>query len=227
MPIVKWKLARRLAVPALAGALLLLALAYWWQSNVVHEVAGTVMFGCVIWHTLTNRHWFIGLLRGRYNARRSLIATFHLLLAINMVLLLGTSFAISQTVFSFLHIPETVTLRDLHWVSAYWLVMTVGVHLGLHWSRVMAISRSFFGFSSDNALRSWALRTLAFAIAVFGIWSSGVIGLGTKLTWNYSLNFWDFSLSVAPFFAHWATVMAVPAILTHYALSLAWPRLST
>lgn len=225
MPIVKWKLARRFAVPAAAAGLLLLALAYWWQSNLVHEIAGTVMFGFAIRHIVTNRRWFVGLARGRYDARRSLVAGLHLALAVNMLLLLGTSFAISQTVFAFLQIPDNVTVRDLHWVSAYWLVMTLGVHLGLHWTRVMAMTRSFVRVSTDNAVRSWVLRAIAFVIAVFGAWSCSIIGLGTKLSWNYSLDFWDFSQSVAPFFAHWAGVMALPAIITHYAASVALPRL--
>ena len=46
------------------------------------------------------------------------------------------------------------------------------------------------------------------------------MGLGTKLTWNVGLDFWDFSRSVAPFFAHWAGVLALPAIVTHYALQV-------
>ncbi|UXN75076.1 hypothetical protein N8D56_09225 [Devosia sp. A8/3-2] len=102
MQIFKWRLARRFAVPAAAASLLLLALAYWWQSNSVHEIAGTVMFGFIIRHIVTNRRWFVGLARGRYDARRSLVAGLHLVPAVNiLLLLLGTSLAISQTVFSF------------------------------------------------------------------------------------------------------------------------------
>lgn len=39
-----------------------------------------------------------------------------------------------------------------------------------------------------------------------------------KLTWNYSLDFWDFTASVAPFCINWAGVLALRAMVTHYLL---------
>ena len=138
----KWKVAKRLAITATAAALLLLTLAYWWLNNLVHELAGTMMFALVIWHIYLNRTWMMNLSRGRYDLRRRLIVALHAGLMINILLLLGSSLAISQSAFTFLQIPDTVMVRDLHWLAAYWLVITLGIHLGLHWSRVMALIRS-------------------------------------------------------------------------------------
>jgi predicted MFS family arabinose efflux permease len=42
-------------------------------------------------------------------------------------------------------------------------------------------------------------------LAGFGAWSFSVLGVWTKLTFTYSLDFWDFTASVTPFFGHWAT----------------------
>lgn len=218
--LIKWKVLRRLAVAVGAGSLLLLSLAYWWQSNLVHEAAGVAMFGFVGWHIVSNRHWLLNLLRGRYDGRRRLIAALHIVLMANMIILIGTSVAISQSLFSALPIPKNVTVRDLHWVAAYWLVMTVGVHLGLHWARVMAMTRSTLRISQPSPMRTWLLRLAAMALVLFGFWSTGVMNLVTKLTWNYSLDFWDFNRSVAPFFAHWAGILALPAVATYYAMRL-------
>lgn len=221
---IKWRPVRRLAVPALAGAMLLLTLAYWWQSNLVHELAGIAMFGLVARHIHVNRAWIFRVFHGPYDSRRWLVTALHLGLLANMLLLVVTSLVISQSVFAFLPMPTNVTVRDLHWLGAYWLVMTVGIHLGLHWSRVMALARSVLRITTKSVLRSWVLRLLALILVLVGAWSWGTMGVGTKLSWGRSLDFWDFGRSVAPFFVHWASVLAMPSVLTHYIFKLQWSR---
>lgn len=221
---IRWKPVKRLAVPALAGALLLLTLAYWWQSNLVHELAGMAMFVLVARHIYVNRTWILRIFRGTYDGRRWLATALHLGLLANMLLLVATSLVISQSVFAFLPIPTNVTVRDLHWLGAYWLVVTVGIHLGLHWSRVMALARSILRITTKSAPRRWALRLLALVFVLIGAWSWSAMGVGTKLSWGRSLDFWDFSRSVAPFFVHWAGVLAMPAVLTYYVSKLRQTR---
>ncbi|MCX5568178.1 DUF4405 domain-containing protein [Kaistia nematophila] len=217
---IKWKPVRRLALTAGASLCLLLALAYWWQTNLVHELAGVAMFALVGRHVYVNRVSLLNMFRRRGGVKRRLVSGLHLMFIANMLVLQATSLAISQSVFAWLPIRETVTVRDLHWVSAYWLVMTVGVHVGLHWSRVMAMTRSILRIRGESGLRAWILRMVATAFAAFGLWSCGVLNLITKLTWNYSLEFWDFADSVAPFFLHWGGVLALPAVVTYYLVQI-------
>lgn len=210
----------RLLVPLGMAALLLLSLAYWWLDNVPHEIFGTAMFALVGWHTAINRSWFMNLSRGRYDGRRAFIVSMHLLLIVNMAVLLVTSIVISQSVLAFLPLPSSTYLREIHWFAAYWAMMVVGVHLGLHWVRVMALMRSVLGFAKGNPARTWVLRAVALACAGFGIWSFSVLGVWGKLTFTYSLEFWDFTASVAPFFWHWVGVIALPAIFAHYLMTI-------
>ena len=212
------KIAERLALASGAAALLLLGLAYWWLSNLVHEIAGTFLFLLLARHVYINRSWFRNLRRGKYDTRRRIIVLLHAAIIANMLVLFATSLAISQSVFTFLDIPETVTVRDLHWVAAYWLAIIVGIHLGLHWTRVMALVRTALGVSGTSPLRTFALRFAALAMAMSGAWSFVILGVGTKLRWTRSIDFWDFTASVVPFFSHWAGVIALPAVLTYYAL---------
>lgn len=158
--------------------------------------------------------------RGRYDARRWLGVLVQASVAINVALLAITSVLISQSVFAPLSLPSTVTIRDLHWLSAYWLVIIIGMHVGLQWTKVMMMLRSGFRITGSNTFRTVSLRAIALALSAFGVWSLAVLEVGTKLSWNFSLNFWDFSASVWPFFAHWGAVMALPAIITHYGLKL-------
>ncbi|QIA20858.1 DUF4405 domain-containing protein [Mesorhizobium sp. AA22] len=154
---------------------LLLSLAYWWLENVPHEIVGTAMFALLARHNVVNRLWFKNLLRGRYDGRRAFVAAVHLLLIVNMVILLFSSIVISKSLFGALPIPDSIYLREVHWFSAYWVMMIVGIHLGLHWARVMALTRSIPGVSAKGTSRTLVLRVAAVLLAGFRaltMWSS-------------------------------------------------------
>ncbi|WP_244441248.1 DUF4405 domain-containing protein [Mesorhizobium sp. STM 4661] len=213
------RVAHRLLVPVAMAALLLLSLAYWWLDNIPHEIFGTAMFVLIAWHIAMNRLWFRNVFRGRYDGRRVFTVLLHLFLIVNMAVLLATSIVISRSVLAFLPLPNIAYLREVHWFCAYWVMIVVGIHLGIHWIRVMALLRSMLGLSRGSPLRAWTLRAAATANAGFGLWSFWVLGVWGKLTFTYSLEFWDFTASVTPFFGHWAGVLALPAILTHYVMT--------
>jgi hypothetical protein len=208
----------RLLLPGAMAILLLLSLAYWWLENVPHEIFGTAMFALLAYHIVVNRFWFKNLFRGRYDARRVFIVALQLLLIVNMIILLVTSIAISKSLFSAFPIPYSNYMREVHWFSAYWVMVIVGIHLGLHWARIMALSRSILRLSSTNAPGTWLLRVAAALLAGVGVWSFSVLGVWNHLTFTYSLDVWNFKTSVTPFFGHWAAVVALPAIATHYVM---------
>lgn len=210
----------RLLLPAAMMALLMLSLAYWWLENLPHEIFGVVMFVALGWHLVINRYWFGNLLRGRYDARRVVIVALHAVLVLNMLVLLVTSLAISKSLFAALPIPDSIYLREVHWFSAYWAMMIVGIHLGLHWVRVMAICRSAFFRSATSMARTIVLRLSALMLAGFALWSFSVLDVWGKLTFTYSIDVWNFRQSVTPFFGHWLGVVAIPAIATHYVMTI-------
>ncbi|EGQ7672169.1 DUF4405 domain-containing protein [Vibrio cholerae] len=205
-----------LLLPCVMLTFLLLSLAYWWLENVPHEIFGSLFFMLLTWHISRHKSWFNGLLRGRYDKRRIVMVLLHAALLVNMIILLVTSIVISKTVFSFLPI-DSIYLREIHWFSAYWVMVITGIHLGIHWARVMGLSRTLMKLN-DNAYRKLALRIAVVAIVGIGVWSFSVLGIWTKLTFTYSLDVWNFKTSITPFFGHWLTVIALPAVVTHYAM---------
>jgi hypothetical protein len=220
--IMKSTVLTRLALPTAMAIFLLLSLAYWWLDNLPHEIFGTLLFALLGWHIAVNRTWFKKLFSGQYDARRIITLVLHLLLIGNMAVLLVTSVIISKSVFASLPIPDSVPLRDIHWFSAYWVMVIVGTHIGLHWVRVMAMARTVVKARPHSNASTFILRVAAVFLAAFGAWSYLVLGVWTKLTFTYSLDFWDFTASVSPFFGHWAGVVALPAIITHY--TMVWWR---
>lgn len=126
------------------------------------------MFALLARHNVVNRLWFKNLFRGRYDGRRAFVAAVHLLLIVNMVILLFSSIVISKSLFGALPIPDSIYLREVHWFSAYWVMMIVGIHLGLHWARVMALTRSIPGFRLKARAGRWCFVSLPFCWLVSG-----------------------------------------------------------
>ncbi len=215
----------RIAVAFAMSVLLLLALGYWWLENLAHELFGTAMFILLGWHLFTNRNWFRNLARGRYGFRRTLIAAFHLALLANMVILLVTSLFVSKSLFRIFGLSNGPLLSEIHWFSAYWVIVAVGVHFGVQWPRFVGVFVAAFNLPTTRGVGKWALRTLAAAAALFGLASLPVLDVGTKLSFGYSVDFWDFEASVLPFFLRWGGVVALAAVCARLAdAALSWRR---
>ncbi|NHT77728.1 hypothetical protein [Ferranicluibacter rubi] len=208
---------RRILLPASMAALLMLSLAYWWLDNGPHELFGAAMFTLLAWHLTVNRRWFMRLGTGRYDLHRWAVTLVHAWLAILMTVLVCTSLLISRSLPGMPPLTDQVGIVELHWFSAYWVVLIVAVHAGSHWTRVMTTARTALGVSPSR-IRTGMGRLAALLLLGFGAWSFAVLGVSTKLTLGYSIAFWDFTSSVTPFFAHWTAVMAGAAVLSHYAM---------
>lgn len=208
----------RLLLPAGMAALLVLSLAYWWLDNGPHEIFGTLLFGLLAWHLSINRRWFFNLRVGRYDVRRWLVVAIHTWLALNMAVLLVTSVLISRSMLSIFQFTNNTSVIELHWFSAYWVIMIIAVHLGSHWARVMAAAETLLKLDPSR-VRAGSLKFLALMLLAVGARSFVVLGVSTKLMFGYSLDFWDFTTSVTPFFAHWTAVVAGVAVLSYYSMA--------
>ncbi|WP_239468365.1 DUF4405 domain-containing protein [Microvirga arvi] len=208
----------RLVFDLIAAGLLLLGLAYWWLGNTVHELAGTGMFLLVIVHNIFNRRWYGRIPKERRHRRGLFNIGITLFLLIAMLSLLVTSVLISNTLSGFMSAYGGFTVRQIHTLAAYWVLIIVSIHLGLRWPMIMGLSRNLFGISKASIVRATALRAAAVAIAIHGIWSSFELRLGTKLTMQVTLDWWNFEESVAGFFVHFAAIAGLYMTLTYYAM---------
>ena len=202
-----------------AAGLLLLGLAYWWLGNAVHELAGTAMFLLLIVHNVFNRRWYGTVPRRGASTRGLFNIGVTVLLLIAMLTLLVTSVLISNTLSGFMSPYGGFTVRQIHTLAAYWVLVIVAVHLGLRWPLLMGVARNLFGISKPSAARTFALRAVAAAIAIHGVWSSFVLGIGTKLSMQMTLDWWNFEESVAGFFVHCIAIAGLYIFLTYYTLN--------
>ena len=213
----------RLVLDFTAAGLLLVALAYWWLDNASHELIGTGMFILLVSHNVFNRRWW-----GRFpkaaHGRQSLVTIVsNISIALAISALLVTSVMISRSVFAFLPVSGGSTAREIHILAAYWAFILAAVHLGLHWSMIMAVTGRLLRVGPPDAIRTAALRGVAGAIAVCGIRSMVIMGIGDRLIGRPSIDFWDFQESTIGFFLHHIVILGAGACAAHYmAVWLRW-----
>ncbi|UHD46407.1 DUF4405 domain-containing protein [Aureimonas altamirensis] len=214
----------RLVFDFLAFGLLLFGFSYWWLGNLTHEIAGTIFFLLLIAHNVFNRGWY-----GRRAQARDprgitdTLGTFALLVA--TLVLLVTSVLISNALSGYFSLYGGFTVRQIHTLAAYWVLLLLAVHLGLRWPMLMSFARNATGVRMDTAFRRASLRLAALLVAIQGVRSSSELALGQKLTMQMSLDWWNFEESVVGFFAHCAAIVGLYAVVTYYGLALV--RLAT
>ncbi len=141
-----------------------------------------------------------------------------MLLLIAMLALLVTSVLISNALSGFMSAYGGFTVRQIHTLAAYWVLVIVSIHLGLRWPMIMGVARNLLGISKASAVRTLALRAAAVVIAIHGVWSSFELGLGTKLAMQVTLDWWNFEESVLGFFVHCIAIAGLYMALTYYAV---------
>ncbi|WP_200845094.1 DUF4405 domain-containing protein [Roseomonas sp. 18066] len=174
------------------------------------------MFLLLILHNVLNRRWWSRLPQARRETRGLFNTALTLLLLGCMLALLVTSIMISNALSGLLSAFGGFTVRQIHTLAAYWALVIVAVHLGLRWPMLMGAARGLFGLDRPSKARAWLLRAAAAAIAVQGVCSAFVLGLGGRLSMQVSLDWWNFEDSVAGFFLHCLAIAGLCIALTHY-----------
>lgn len=209
----------RLALDFIAVGLFMGAMAYWWLDNRTHELIGTTMFALLFLHNVFNRRWYGGLPKTRREPRQLTTMFLNLSLLMTMVALLTTSVLISQSLFSSLAVGGA-TARDVHILAAYWAMIIISIHLGMHWSIVMNVIRGLSGLSNPNIAVTILLRTAAFVAAAHGVYNSFELDIGSRLLLIPTMQFWDFNEDTLGFFLHHGSVIALYVCLGHYVMGL-------
>ncbi|MEI3853923.1 MULTISPECIES: DUF4405 domain-containing protein [unclassified Ensifer] len=208
----------RLGLDFLAVGLFVVAMAYWWMDNRSHELIGTGMFALLLLHNVFNRRWYGGVARTPRQARPLVTIGLNLTLLVTMVTLLTTSILISQSLFGFLAVGGR-SARDAHILAAYWALIIVSIHLGLHWSIVMNVVRSLLGIRRNHRGRTTLLRLAACGIATCGVYSSFELDVGSRLLLVPTMQFWDFNEGAAGFFLRVASITGLYVAAGHYGIT--------
>ena len=133
-------------------------------GETAHEVIGISMFGLFIIHHILNFGWIKSLFKGKYDLRRSVNTAVDALVFLCMVGLMYSGIVISKHIFTFVNIRGSMFARTVHMLCAYWGLVLMSVHLGIHISQIAA------RMQLKNKAMVWALRIIFGVVGAVGVY---------------------------------------------------------
>ncbi|MBP5211990.1 MAG: DUF4405 domain-containing protein [Pyramidobacter sp.] len=212
---------KRLTVDLYMSALMIALMAYQVVGDAAHEVLGMAVGVLFLAHAWLNRRWFVTFYKGKFTVLRALQNTLIILVLLDALAVMATGVMISGTVFAFLDIRSGVALaRTLHICSSYWALVLMSCHVGLHWSAVMAMTRSVFGRPALSGAALWALRLATLAFAAYGALAFDRLLFWDYLTLKMQFAFFSDSGDLTVLF-DWMAVMGLFVFLSYWLGQLA------
>jgi hypothetical protein len=177
------------AADILMTAALPVLMCYSLVGETAHEVIGIIMFCLFIAHHFLNFGWIKNLFKGKYTLRRSVGTAVNALVFLCMIGLMYSSIVISKHVLTFVNIDGAGKARTIHLLCAYWGLVLMSVHLGMH------ISQIAMRLKLKDKLRKVLTVTFAFISAV-GIYEFIKLKFADYLFGRVQFVFIDSSASV-------------------------------
>ena len=194
---------------------LLFLMTYGLVGEAAHEWLGMGMFALFLAHHVLNRKWLLAVGKGKYTPVR-MIQT--LLAGVIFLCMLGSMVSgilLSRYVFSFLPKHSGYeAAQKAHILCAYWGFVCMSLHLGFHWSMMLAMARKHL---QPSPLRTWSLRLIGWLWAVYGAFAFRRRGVSLYLLLRSHFVFYDYSEPVILFLIDYLSVMVVFVLIGYYA----------
>lgn len=217
----------KIAVDVLMTLVLLFLMGYPFWSDVAHEWAGAILFLLFIAHHALNAGWYKSLFRGKYTPARVFQLVIDLLVFVDMLGLMVSGILLSNHVFAFLPIRGGMAFaRSLHMAASFWGFLLMALHLGLHWSTVLAAARKAPVFRKPARVRKIVLNLLGGAVALYGIAAFFRRDLPMYLFFRTHFVFFDFSEPIPFFYLDYLAIIGLCIFLSHTAAKLLRKRRS-
>lgn len=179
--------AKKLLTDVLLLALLLSLMAAFHTGNAFHEWAGTVLIAGLILHNVLVAHWGTHFISGKGGA--TLLRTaFNLFILAAAFVAMVSGILISQTVFRFLPIEGSLSVRQIHTASAYWFLILAGIHIGTQWKCLTARISAITGIKLGKRALVVS-HVAACTAALYGLVSFVRRDIADRLTMQVSFSF--------------------------------------
>ncbi|WP_432635553.1 DUF4405 domain-containing protein [Candidatus Avelusimicrobium sp.] len=205
----------RISVDISITVLFLLCLCYPRTGNRVHEILGVGLFALFIWHNLLNRGWYKTLFRGAWPMKRIGWAAVNLLLLADIIGLGVSGIMLSRDVFAFLGLSGSWSAKQYHTFFAYWGLLLVAVHLGLHLKQLFAPITLKFSAKARELIHGAAA-----CIILAGIYEFISFRLFERLAFQAFFLSVPEQMTLPGLFARLAVILPAIALLTHYIINI-------
>lgn len=209
------KLIIRIAVDICMTAALLLLMPYSLLSETAHEWIGMAMFILFVLHHLLNRKWISSIMKGKYTSLRVVQTILAVIMFGLMIGSMVSGILLSNHIFKAVRIAGTSTIaRQVHMFCAYWGLVVMSIHIGIHWN--MAVLMMGRLFKNKSRFRSILVKGIAVVMACYGVYAFHKRQIGLYLLMKMHFVFYNYSESVAAFMADYMMVMVSIAFVTYY-----------
>lgn len=199
----------------LMAALAIGAMTGRYMENPIHETMGIFFALTLIIHSFQHLKWFKNMLRGTYRWRRILVTGIIILLLLAAVVLVAHGATMSRTWFAFMGFKSSLTIRQIHTSAAYWMLILIGVHIGIHWTRVLGMLKKFIYFSQKSKGFQYLLKVLEVFIIVVGIFAFSDREVSARLFMMYAFDFWNPELPFIRVLFSYLAITGFFAIVMH------------
>ncbi len=197
--------------------LLFCLMAYLLVGETAHEWLGVALFCLFIIHHILNWNWHRNLVKGRYTLLRIVQTVINTLILLSMIGLMISGIILSREVFDFLPISGGMGFaRTLHMLASYWGFLFMSLHLGLHWSMIVAMIRKTAGTKTPSAVRTWLLRILMLLLAAFGVYAFIKNDIASYMLLRTHFVFFDMEQPLVLFFLEYLGMMGLWAAIAYY-----------
>ena len=207
----------KIVVDVLMTLALLFLMGYQFWGDIAHEWVGAGMFLLFILHHILNRSWYNSILKGKYTPVRIFQLLVDILVFIAMIGLMVSGIMLSNHVFAFLNIRGGISFaRMLHMAASYWGFILMALHLGLHWSMFLGMTRKALKLRQPSRLRKVLLPIVGAVIAIYGFTVFIRRDLLTYMLLQTHFVFLDFSEPIPLFCLDYLSMMGTFIFLSYY-----------
>jgi L-ascorbate metabolism protein UlaG (beta-lactamase superfamily) len=210
------KLLKRLVLDFVMLTLIIAEFGYPVLGNTAHELIGFALLALYVQHLRWNGRWFLLPLKRHADALRLSMFIINYLLTVSLVLMVLGGLANSHLLLNLIGRENGPLPRLLHTTAAYWFLIFLALHLGLHWKTIMAQLVNRGGSPALSPWKTLCRRLFVAAIVLSGILSFLALDVAGRLLAWYSFDFWDPASSALLFFARYLALVGLFATLAFY-----------
>lgn len=207
----------KIIVDILMTVALLFVSGYQFWGEIAHEWVGAGLFVLFIAHHILNLNWYKNLFRGKFTPLRIFQIVVDLLVLAVMLMEMYSGIVLSRYVFAFLPIESGLSLaRSLHILGAYWGILLMSLHIGMHWNMVLGILRKRANRESTSKIITTICNCTGLLIAGYGIFVFVKRDFLTYLLLKSEFVFLDYGKPVWLFYFDYIALMGLCIFISHY-----------
>lgn len=155
----------------------------------LHEIIGLVIGGVVLIHCGLNFKWIKSVTLKFFNKNISIKTRIgyilDVILLINILVIIISGIFISKVVFSGLRLSSIPFFKMIHIPASYFILMIIGIHLGLHWNWAMLVFKKIFKIP-EKKIFTYISKLIVMLVLLFGIYSFNSVGYISKISFRSS-----------------------------------------